>query len=416
MDLVPGPSVPGYYGVSALTADDAWAVGPGGTAHWDGRAWSLVPDASAGMTLRGVTMLGPADVWAVGYDSTTPYSFSEHWDGHGWTAVSVPDPIGAQLHDLVGVAGTEADDVTAVGSYASAATGRSQGFAVHWRGSVWTLVRWTGEFGAMLSGVTALRGEGVTWAAGYYWPGPSGPDETLTERYMVDCSTPTATASPTGTLVAASATATPTAPSPAASATPTAVPPTPAASATATRTATPPTAPATRTPTATPPAAPATRTVGVPSATACPLQFADVPPGSPFYADIGCLACRGIISGYADGTYRPYANVTRGQLAKLVANAAGLADPIRRPARRSATCRRQSLLALRRARVRPRSAQRLRRRHLPPRRRGHAGAGGEAGRQAAEFTDAIPPGGRRSATCRPATRSGSSSSAPRCTE
>jgi hypothetical protein len=54
----------------------------------------------------------------------------------------------------------------------------------------------------------------------------------------------------------------------------------------------------------------------------------DVPPNSPFYGYIHCLACRGIVSGYADGSYHPGADVTRGQLAKIIANAAGLADPI----------------------------------------------------------------------------------------
>ncbi len=53
-----------------------------------------------------------------------------------------------------------------------------------------------------------------------------------------------------------------------------------------------------------------------------------MPPGSPFYADVRCLACRGIVSGYADGTFRPGATLTRGQAAKLLANAAGYADPI----------------------------------------------------------------------------------------
>jgi hypothetical protein len=53
-----------------------------------------------------------------------------------------------------------------------------------------------------------------------------------------------------------------------------------------------------------------------------------VPPGHPFYPFIRCLACRGIVSGYADGTFRPYADVTRGQLAKIIAGAAGLAAPV----------------------------------------------------------------------------------------
>jgi hypothetical protein len=41
-----------------------------------------------------------------------------------------------------------------------------------------------------------------------------------------------------------------------------------------------------------------------------------------------CLACRGIISGYADGTFRPGNDITRGQIAKMVANAAGFQEPV----------------------------------------------------------------------------------------
>jgi hypothetical protein len=53
-----------------------------------------------------------------------------------------------------------------------------------------------------------------------------------------------------------------------------------------------------------------------------------VSPGSAFYSYIHCLACNGIVSGYSDGTFRPNNKVTRGQLAKIVANAAGLSDPL----------------------------------------------------------------------------------------
>jgi hypothetical protein len=51
-----------------------------------------------------------------------------------------------------------------------------------------------------------------------------------------------------------------------------------------------------------------------------------VPPGSTFYPYIHCLACLGIINGYSDGTFRPNANVTRGQLSKIVSNSAGFHD------------------------------------------------------------------------------------------
>jgi len=60
--------------------------------------------------------------------------------------------------------------------------------------------------------------------------------------------------------------------------------------------------------------------------TMCPIQFFDVPQGSTFYPYVRCLACRGIINGYPDGTFKPNNNVTRGQLSKIVANSAGFHD------------------------------------------------------------------------------------------
>jgi hypothetical protein len=62
--------------------------------------------------------------------------------------------------------------------------------------------------------------------------------------------------------------------------------------------------------------------------TACTIEFSDVPPGSTFYPYVRCLACRGHIGGYADGTFRPNYDVTRGQLCKIMANIAGYLDPI----------------------------------------------------------------------------------------
>jgi hypothetical protein len=67
------------------------------------------------------------------------------------------------------------------------------------------------------------------------------------------------------------------------------------------------------------------------SPTACAVTFSDVPPGHTFYPYIRCLACRGLVSGYADGTFRPGNNVTRGQLSKLVSNALGEGYPIPPP-------------------------------------------------------------------------------------
>jgi hypothetical protein len=83
---------------------------------------------------------------------------------------------------------------------------------------------------------------------------------------------------------------------------------------------------ATRTAT-TQPAVTGTATVQA-TATTCTLQFSDVDGQNPFYQNIRCLSCRGIISGYADGTFRPNNNITRGQIAKMVSNAAGFTEPV----------------------------------------------------------------------------------------
>ena len=49
-----------------------------------------------------------------------------------------------------------------------------------------------------------------------------------------------------------------------------------------------------------------------------PGRFTDVPPGSTFFCYVETAAGHGIMSGYSDGTFRPYNDVTRGQLCKIV--------------------------------------------------------------------------------------------------
>jgi hypothetical protein len=56
--------------------------------------------------------------------------------------------------------------------------------------------------------------------------------------------------------------------------------------------------------------------------------FWDVPQSSPFYSYVRCLACLGIVSGYSDASFRTNERVTRGQAAKIIANAAGYNDDI----------------------------------------------------------------------------------------
>ena len=54
-----------------------------------------------------------------------------------------------------------------------------------------------------------------------------------------------------------------------------------------------------------------------------------MPEGSTFYTYIETLHNLGVIDGYPDGMFRPYNNVTRGQLAKIVVSSAIITDPAR---------------------------------------------------------------------------------------
>lgn len=59
------------------------------------------------------------------------------------------------------------------------------------------------------------------------------------------------------------------------------------------------------------------------SATPCAMGFTDVYGTDYFYDAVRYLYCEGAISGYSDGTFRPYNNTTRGQLSKIIVLAQG---------------------------------------------------------------------------------------------
>jgi hypothetical protein len=55
----------------------------------------------------------------------------------------------------------------------------------------------------------------------------------------------------------------------------------------------------------------------------CATTFSDVHFSDYFYTAVTYLACQNVITGYADGTFRPFNNTTRGQLSKIVVLAMG---------------------------------------------------------------------------------------------
>jgi len=69
--------------------------------------------------LSNATAISDSNVWAVGTNINSSGNFQtviEQWNGTSWSIVSSPDP-GSGSNILVGVAGTSANDVWAVGGY-----------------------------------------------------------------------------------------------------------------------------------------------------------------------------------------------------------------------------------------------------------------------------------------------------------
>jgi len=220
-----GETESGLNGIAVIGPDDVWAVGWKGPQqqslilHWNGRAWVEVPGLSIG-ELNGVSAVAHDDVWVVGRGGIL------HWDGTAWS--QIPSPGGALSVDVAGP-----NDVWAVGPS-----------VLHWNGSAWSVVY---SPGGGLYGVSTVAGNDV-WAVGTANQGSP------VLRYYD------------------------------------------------------------------------------------PNRFTDVNPNSTFHPYIHCMACRGIISGYACGApgepcgqgdlpyFRPDNQLTRGQLSKIVSNSANFAE------------------------------------------------------------------------------------------
>jgi hypothetical protein len=281
-----GDGSPYYSGISAVSANDIWAVGyypriynyyspydkKTFIIHWNGSVWTQVPSPNAavnGNFLQDVVALGQNNVWAVGHSVNNGFktrTLIERWNGTAWSVVPAPNVEGSDNY-LTGVVAHSATDVWAVGYYVTI-TGDTDAdiktLVLHWNGSEWRRAQAIDKQGGSSFNAIAAVGPNDMWAVGQsyvdYKP--------LVERYSVK---QTCVTTPTRTPTTA------------------------------------------QTPTSTP--------------AACNVSFSDVPPGSTFYPYVQCLACRGIVSGASDGNFHPGNNITRGQLSKIVANSAALNDP-----------------------------------------------------------------------------------------
>ncbi|MBN1659283.1 MAG: hypothetical protein JXA93_12835 [Anaerolineae bacterium] len=153
--VIPSPNVgdEGNYlhAVATVAADDVWAVGwyaidnerRGLILHWDGSAWGVVPgpnpfpEPSIGaLEIYDVSAISADDVWAVGWYQVcgSDGPLIVHWDRTNWRMIPVPGS-GA----LRGVAAVAANDVWAVGEYSVRYNHvtRSQALILHWNGTMW---------------------------------------------------------------------------------------------------------------------------------------------------------------------------------------------------------------------------------------------------------------------------------------
>ena len=197
----PGMTSNIFSAVTALSANDVWAVGSFSNnawvdasvskaliEHWDGQQWVVVasPNPWDYDILNGVAAISSHDVWAVGisytnYANDRGNALIEHWDGKHWQVVPSPNLIGGLNNELDAVAAVSATDVWAVGGF-QVSYYRWQPLIEHWNGVRWSIVSAPnpGQVGSRLSGVTIVSANDI-WTVGISFSNKL--DRTLIEHW-----------------------------------------------------------------------------------------------------------------------------------------------------------------------------------------------------------------------------------------
>jgi hypothetical protein len=177
------------YGVHGSASDDVWAVGYSEDStsgrystlvlHYDGQVWSMMPSPNPSPSnynyLYGVTALAADNAWAVGYyDDNAPGGSYDatlllHWDGSRWSQVESPSPYlrDAGINWLYSISASAPDDIWAFG-YGGVGEGGFQPLALHWDGSIWRLVPTPGVPGTAFTTAIHAVSRTEVWAAGSY--------------------------------------------------------------------------------------------------------------------------------------------------------------------------------------------------------------------------------------------------------
>ncbi|HXJ95410.1 MAG TPA: hypothetical protein VMT20_21415 [Terriglobia bacterium] len=194
-------------GIAAISGNNIYAVGyqpaENGAVrplveHFDGHSWSVitVPDAdNPGIVLTSVSANSANDVWAVGTSTDQPtvsiQTLVEHFDGTQWTIVPSPNPLPKAFLNqnvLSSVKATSPKDVTAAGFILDSSQQRRLTLIEHWDGAQWTVVdspNESSDSGALntLTGVSGFSTNDL-YAVGFFAnSSTAGQPETLVEHF-----------------------------------------------------------------------------------------------------------------------------------------------------------------------------------------------------------------------------------------
>jgi hypothetical protein len=190
----PGATSDNLLGVVALGPSDVWAVGTFVTSgfgssslveHYDGTSWSVVSSPNGGSfnTLFGIGSSSATDLWTVGNLANGPFpsTLAEHGDGTTWTTASTPNP--SSVGDrLFAVAALSSANVWAVGS-ADIFPGKPEALVERYNGTSWKSVS-PASLSADTSELLGVAGSGASdvWAVGDVG-NARGATRTLIERF-----------------------------------------------------------------------------------------------------------------------------------------------------------------------------------------------------------------------------------------
>jgi hypothetical protein len=177
------PSSSSFSTVSVLSKDNAWFVGPGSFAHWDGKSLEMLPGPNVEadeVFINDAAFRSADDGWAVGAyaqegeSNRQSHLLSLHWDGNAWTSIPTPSlpstSVGPYSENkgatLEAVTIISENDVWAVGSAPQEGTVKT--LVLHWDGTKWEVVPSpnVGNSDNYLTSVVSLS-ESNVWAFGF---------------------------------------------------------------------------------------------------------------------------------------------------------------------------------------------------------------------------------------------------------